>query len=281
MAYGVRVLYEVLIIIWIIFGLGYIFMVISLLTSGFIAPAKKAAQKFREAEKQLMTKIMHEVVALRHRNYQQNLDESGLQISVQSRNPAAEHESTHGQLSDQELSPNAGSAHDVADGLVNGVSVKQFLDDLNHDTITSLHQFMTSAMTVRRKVSSPIRQPNFSADESNNASIASLPTSAQENVVSLQVELPDQYKTMSCASSIGGQDMQALGKVKRRFSAKYESPQSQSASNWSFQHQRSPTVNLSTSSVPAILRDITFEEIFRAAENVRQREEQSDSNNAP
>ena len=49
-------------IIWILFGLGYIFMIISVITDGIKTPARKAVKKLAEAEKVMLARIVREIV---------------------------------------------------------------------------------------------------------------------------------------------------------------------------------------------------------------------------
>ena len=59
--------YEIFVVIWIIFGLGYVFMIIGELMEGLRAPARKAAKKLRKAEKVILEKVLHEVVLIKSR----------------------------------------------------------------------------------------------------------------------------------------------------------------------------------------------------------------------
>ena len=44
------------------FGLGYIFMIISVITDGIKTPARKAVKKLAEAEKVMLARIVWEIV---------------------------------------------------------------------------------------------------------------------------------------------------------------------------------------------------------------------------
>ena len=50
------------IIIWILFGLGYIFMIVTVITDGISKPARKAAKKLAEAEKVMLARIVKEII---------------------------------------------------------------------------------------------------------------------------------------------------------------------------------------------------------------------------
>jgi hypothetical protein len=54
-------------VFWILFGLGYIVMIIGIITHGLSSPARKAAKKFAVAEKILFEKIIREIVAKREK----------------------------------------------------------------------------------------------------------------------------------------------------------------------------------------------------------------------
>lgn len=49
-------------IIWILFGLGYIIMLVNIISHSISKPARKAAQKWAEAEKIMFEKIIREIV---------------------------------------------------------------------------------------------------------------------------------------------------------------------------------------------------------------------------
>lgn len=51
-------IYEVGIIIWITFGLGYVFMVISVITSAITKPTRKALGKLKAADRQMLARML-------------------------------------------------------------------------------------------------------------------------------------------------------------------------------------------------------------------------------
>ena len=57
--------YEIGVVTWIIFGLGYLFMIIQIISEGLRAPAKRVVKKMRKltkAEKSVLSKIFHELI---------------------------------------------------------------------------------------------------------------------------------------------------------------------------------------------------------------------------
>ena len=57
--------YEIGVVTWIIFGLGYLFMIIQIISEGLRAPAKRVVRKIRKitkAEKSDLLKILHELI---------------------------------------------------------------------------------------------------------------------------------------------------------------------------------------------------------------------------
>ena len=61
------IVYEIMLMIWITFGLGYLVMLISLITKSLRKPAKRAAKTFKKAEKILVDRIINEIVIMRSR----------------------------------------------------------------------------------------------------------------------------------------------------------------------------------------------------------------------
>ena len=62
---GFKYVYLVFTVVWIIFGLGYVFMIIGVITDGLKAPAKKAAKKLAKAEKAVIAKVLQEIVLIK------------------------------------------------------------------------------------------------------------------------------------------------------------------------------------------------------------------------
>ena len=60
-------LYEAAVLAWIIFGLGYVFMIIGFITESLRAPAKKAKKwvKQKASEKAIISRILQEIVLLK------------------------------------------------------------------------------------------------------------------------------------------------------------------------------------------------------------------------
>ena len=57
--------YDTAIVIWIIFGLGYVFMIIGLITETLRKPARRAVKKLRVAEKAVIAKVLQEIVLIK------------------------------------------------------------------------------------------------------------------------------------------------------------------------------------------------------------------------
>lgn len=62
---GWGIVYEIGLIVWIIFGLGYLIMIISNITMSLQKPARKAAKGIKMAEKVMFTRIFQEILVMR------------------------------------------------------------------------------------------------------------------------------------------------------------------------------------------------------------------------
>ena len=62
---GWDIVYEIGLVVWIIFGLGYIFMIITVISDGLKRPARKAAKRLKRAEKVMVSRILHEILDMR------------------------------------------------------------------------------------------------------------------------------------------------------------------------------------------------------------------------
>ena len=60
-----KVLYETVIVAWIIFGLGYVIMIINIIADGLKAPAKKIARKIHKTEKAIYAKVLQELILIK------------------------------------------------------------------------------------------------------------------------------------------------------------------------------------------------------------------------
>ena len=58
-------LYEAAVIVWIIFGLGYVIMIINIIADGLKAPARKIKTFATKTEKAIMSKIFEEIVIIK------------------------------------------------------------------------------------------------------------------------------------------------------------------------------------------------------------------------
>ena len=62
-----KVVYQIFIIVWIIFGLGFLFMIITLIADGLKKPAKSATKKFKQAQKVMFTRVLQEILVMRNK----------------------------------------------------------------------------------------------------------------------------------------------------------------------------------------------------------------------
>ena len=148
------------VIVWIIFGLGYIFMVITLVTDAYTKSVALAARKLKPADKQLITSVLQEV--MRRRAGGDNA-------------PSA-----------------AAAVGDIVDG--DTQAVEDFIDgveDVNDATMHSFYHFLATAVKGPSGESSNLltvdygqRQPNYlaaSAPGSRRVSTNAEPTTVEPN----------------------------------------------------------------------------------------------------
>lgn len=57
--------YEVGMIVWIVFGLGYIFMIVTVIADSLRRPARRAAKRIKAAEKVMVSRILHEIMLMK------------------------------------------------------------------------------------------------------------------------------------------------------------------------------------------------------------------------
>jgi hypothetical protein len=60
-----NIVYELGLIVWIIFGLGYLFMIVDMLATAIRKPGRRAAKGIRAAERIMMTRVIKEIVRVR------------------------------------------------------------------------------------------------------------------------------------------------------------------------------------------------------------------------
>ena len=131
-------IYEIFIIIWITFGLGYVLMIILAISDGLRKPASKVAKKLAKAEKVVLEKVLHEVVILKrsrkghHPVNNPNVSEVG-EVSPDGL-------SFQNDAFKEETLPTSAEDSDVT----------ELFEEMNHDTITSLRHFVDSAMRSKR-----------------------------------------------------------------------------------------------------------------------------------
>lgn len=70
---GWGIVYEIGLIVWIIFGLGYLIMIISNITMSLQKPARKAAKGIKMAEKVMFTRIFQEILVMRSKGSAEKL----------------------------------------------------------------------------------------------------------------------------------------------------------------------------------------------------------------
>ena len=162
-----RIVYEIFIFIWVLFGLGYLFMIITVISDGLSFPAKQAAKKLKTAERQLVTKILTEVMNRRGMKADtldgmferkvtnitlvNEYDEDENQAVTDAAPPHNVNQEEANTEGDAEVSASdAGIVVESKNHMNSTSSVDGFLEELNHDTITSLHNFMSSALYVQR-----------------------------------------------------------------------------------------------------------------------------------
>jgi hypothetical protein len=62
------VVYEACTIIWITFGLGYVFMIITVIADNLRRPARKAIKKIKVAEKIMTERIVQELLSMKEKD---------------------------------------------------------------------------------------------------------------------------------------------------------------------------------------------------------------------
>lgn len=227
-----KIVYETGLIIWILFGLGYIFMIITIITESIKTPARKAVKKIAEAEKIMVTKILRELIIKKSKpdsdfdsrrgsifghNFSEGVGVVGDVPDFFSL-PIEEGWSTHQTLGDfhhhhnQRNEPSTNKQKSLLGDTMNrsqdeskmadqlavqidysrsveadsdvDETLNESLDELNHDTITSLHNFIKTAKLVQRSLhtlpnsgaaSNYQSEADISSRPSTSASITSTP----------------------------------------------------------------------------------------------------------
>ena len=62
---GWKYFYLIGIVVWIILGLGFLIMIIALITEGLQKPAKKAVKRLAKAEKAVIARVLQEIVIIK------------------------------------------------------------------------------------------------------------------------------------------------------------------------------------------------------------------------
>ena len=77
-----KIVYEISLVVWIIFGLGYIFMIITIITDSMRKPARSAAKRFRKAEKVMVTRILDEILEIKAKKVRNHLLKMPRRITI-------------------------------------------------------------------------------------------------------------------------------------------------------------------------------------------------------
>jgi len=238
-----KLVYEVFIIVWIVFGLGYILMVINLVTDAYKKSYQKAASALRPSDKQLISTVLREVLARRQ-------------------NQAAP----------------KGDSMDAVDNAVNlNDDVEAFIDEVEHindATMTSFYQFITTAVRGTSYPDESRKDPNLlSVDfgRSQPCYAASAPGSRKVSTVTNSGDgttgsNQEHYQTVSYGytnKTFARRTEEALGSLQEERNNAEVGIQSA--------NQVRPRSESSTLPIPDFLKDVTLEELLVAADNVRQR----------
>ena len=61
-----RVVYQIYNFVWILFGLGFLFMMIAMIAENLKKPAKNATKRFKKAQKVMFTRVLQEILVMRN-----------------------------------------------------------------------------------------------------------------------------------------------------------------------------------------------------------------------
>ncbi len=276
-----KVIYEIAVVVWIIFGLGYVFMIINVISQGMKAPARRAAKRLALAEKALMAKVLEELVVIKsdkRSKPETEVIEGGEDVPDQDPmallNSQGFKNEAYTESPVRETAPNAKKAN-----------VDEMIEEMNHDTITSLRNFVTSAAIINRSIAS--RQNSI--PNGNNDSSSTVPVSRSSSI-----SVSSRMTASEAANSNGGPPARASGLMGRSTST--QEVDGGGRDGWrrifnrrlsirSIQNQQQQPRDLAsvasmltsnhrdnTVSLPDILRDTTLQEFLQAFENVRSSE---------
>ncbi|XP_040581421.1 uncharacterized protein [Lepeophtheirus salmonis] len=232
-------IYESFILIWIMFGLGYIFMIITIITDGIRKPVRRAVKKI---ERSFLKRIIEEVVNKRNKEYEKNGSMDGLTLEDHDKDLVMEN--------DLYLSVNDMEDDDKAHLEFKNKLVEDKEEDNedpfehNRDTIKSLQHFFENNKKFNMDHPSP---------KLRNTSTSSLNLRKERRAVSMQ-HPPDMISNSGSNISI---------QKKRRISS-YVDERSRPRSTYGSDFKPSIT----DMSFSEFLKNTTLEEFFVAANSI-------------
>ena len=255
--------------IWIVFGLGYIFMIIGIIADGIKEPAKKAVKKLAQAEKVILSKVLQEIVDIKEGKQSENqmtvAEENGNFQNFQSIS------ATKGLKNDaNNLTPNHNNTTNnfPQSNKVTEVHVQEMIEELNDSTITSLHKFVESAQYVKNRVSdsasklhrSRLRTPQvFSRSSSFNEVEKEPKVSNQEAMVH---EGDSEVQRNNAWSFVQKLNL-------RSFVSARDTSDSKADPDGTFMEKSASKSKKTSVSLPEILRQTTLEEFLQAIDRVK------------
>lgn len=312
-----KVVYEGALIVWIIFGLGYLFMIVTVITDGIRAPARKAVKRLAAAEKALMAKVLTEVLVMKTKQRTGEGSYPSDMCYAQSPIPNVDLTGDHPDTDNKVYSITNPRKHiddnlvaqrqkgatrgDVGMDLPSTPDMEELLDELNHDTITSLHNFMQSARTVHRSLNLGSSNSSLTGGatssvvsegpyiQSHTSSITSrlrdsffqrrppMSNNASQNSVSAEDEVASLGR---CASEDGTNQLSGTHGTWRKMFSRHSSLRSVSvpAYRHTITSRGVPSIRSNSMSLSEVLRDTTLEEFLQAIERVRVNEGLTDHN---
>ena len=74
--------YQACLMIWITFGLGYVFMLIAIIAEGLQKPARSAAKRFKARRRMAMGKVVEELTKMKEEEAARRVSSIGKQSGV-------------------------------------------------------------------------------------------------------------------------------------------------------------------------------------------------------
>ena len=120
--------YQAFTVIWLTFGLGYIFMIVTVIADNLSKPARKAVKKFRVAEQKLLSnKILQELLDMKEQGDRRGSDPYTTQAS--STSAEDEHDNDFGAAGDRASSkPRSGSLDFLPEGAIVNFKATKFMN---------------------------------------------------------------------------------------------------------------------------------------------------------